>query len=763
MSKEEEQELQGTPAGGAAKDEKPEGKDRTAAATTPVTPEGEGDAGGASVPSAAGAEPARQPEANSGTAEKTDAEKQGEDPDPSEGDSPEADTDAPARDMDSPTAEKDSGSPDTESPSAKTDSGSPGKDSDTTDPGSDDPGEGEADPEAEIDASNAEDAEDSENERRHHIPFLDYHALSMENLVGELQRLLRTEKVQAIRKHVDSIKREFDQKFQDFIEEKKEEFISRGGEAADFHYNSVTKRQFNELYAEYREKRNQYYKNLEENLKRNLENRLEIIEELKGLVSVEEDMNTTYKNFKELQERWKVAGPIPRTHYNDVWRTYHHHVEIFYDFLSLNRELRDLDFRHNLEEKEKLCQRAEALAGEPDIGKAFRELQLLHKIWKEEIGPVGKEHREAIWERFSAATKKIHQRRQAFFEQQEAQYQVNLEKKQEIISKIEAISKDLADRHRAIQKQIREAESLRDQFFKAGKVPRKENEPTWAAFKKAVRSFNRGKNAFYKNLKKDQQENLSKKRALLERALELKDSEDWDAVTPEMKRIQQEWKEVGHVPRKYSDKIWKQFKEACNHYFDRLHARKNSAYAAEKKNLDLKTEVLDELKAFQLSGDREADLAKIGEFISRWKAVGHVPRNKKHVSSKFYKILDALFRKLGIGKQEAEILKYGDKIAQLSDTDDQGAVEQERQFVRKKIDDVKGEIRQLENNLNFFSEPAEDNPLVRDVIQNLEGKKNALAEWKGKLKKLNILKHHLNQEEAEDASGEEESDPGASG
>ena len=618
--------------------------------------------------------------------------------------------------------------------------------------------EAEQDPDEDIEASIAEDAEDSENERRHHIPFLDYHSLSMENLVGELQRLLRTEKVQAIKRHVETIKQEFDQKFREFIEEKKDEFISRGGDASDFRYNSVTKRQFNELFGEYREKRNQYYKNLEQNLKQNLETRQEIIEELKGLVNMEEDMTTTYKNFKELQERWKQAGPVPRTHYNDVWRTYQHHVEIFYDFLSLNRELRDLDFKYNLEEKEKLCQRAEALLEEEDITRAFRELQVLHKIWKEEVGPVGKEQREPIWERFSEATKKMHQRRQEYFQKQDEQYQANLEEKQKIIAQIEAIGENAANRHRAIQKQIREVEALREAFFKAGKVPRKDNEATWAAFKKAVRAFNKNKNAFYKGLKKEQQENLEKKKALLERALELKDSEDWDMATSEMKRIQMEWKDVGHVPRKYSDKIWQQFKEACNHYFDRLHARKNSAYAAEKENLDLKSAILEELRTFQLSGKRDADLKKIKEFISRWKGVGHVPRNKKHISSRFYKILDALFRKLDIGKQEAEILKYGDKIARLEDADDERAVEQERQFVRRKIDEIKGEIRQLENNLNFFSEPSEDNPLVREVLNNLEGKKETLDSWKGKLKKLNIIKHHLNQE-PEDTAEEPEGDP----
>jgi hypothetical protein len=636
--------------------------------------------------------------------------------------------------------------PETEKPSEKSEDSeetAEGEDSDETE-----------DSEGDIDKTIAEDAEDTENQRRHQIPFLDYHALSMENLVGELQRLMRSEKVQSIRRHVEAIRKEFNLKFQEFIEEKKEEFISRGGEASDFSYNSVTKRQFNELYSEYREQRGQYYKNLEE--------RLSIIEQLKGLVSVEENMNSTYKSFKELQERWKKAGPVPRTQYNDVWRTYQHHLEIFYDFLSLNRELRDLDFKHNLGEKEKLSQRAEALLEEPDINKAFRELQILHKIWKEDIGPVGKEHREAIWERFSEATRKMHDRRQGYFQELDKRYQGNLEEKQKIIARIEEVSFTVAKNHKEIQKQIREIETLRDQFFKAGKVPQKDNEATWSAFKAAVRKFNRGKNAFYKNLKKEQHLNLDRKKSLLERAIALKDSEDWDTVTPEMKKIQREWKEIGHVPRKYSDAIWKEFKAACNHYFDRLHSKKNSAFDQEKKNLKLKLTVLDELKGFELTGKREEDLNTIKDFVKKWKEIGHVPRNKMHVTSKFNKILDALFRKLNVGSQEAEILKYGDRIADLAKEEDSYAIEQERQFIRKKIEEIKGEIRQLENNLNFFSEPSEENPLVKEVLVNLEKKKKGLENWKAKLKKLNILRNNLNSEAANSEAPEASEDDAVS-
>ncbi|WP_136467240.1 DUF349 domain-containing protein [Flagellimonas onchidii] len=601
----------------------------------------------------------------------------------------------------------------------------------------------------EIEESNAEDAEDTDNEKRHQIPMLDYHSMSMENLVGELQRLVKNEKVQAINKHVSSIKYEFDQKFQEFLEHKKEEFVANGGNEIDFRYNSVAKRQFNEVYSEYREKRDQYYKQLEQNLKNNLQKRLEIIEQLKGLVNVEEDINTTYKNFKELQENWRNAGPIPRKNYNDVWRTYHHHMEIFYDFLHLNRELRDLDFKHNLEEKLKLVERAEALANEPDINKAFRELQTLHKIWKEDVGPVAKEQREEIWERFSNATKVMHNRRQEHYQELEKDYEKNLEKKQEIITSITSVAQNTANNHRGLQQQIREIETLREAFFKAGKVPQKVNEQTWDAFKEAVRSFNRNKNAFYKNQKKEQLDNLEKKRALLGLAISLKDSEDWDMATPEMKRIQSEWKKIGHVPRKYSDKIWNEFKGACNHYFDRLHAERNESQKEEYQNLEKKNECLERLKAFQLSGDNEKDLVAIKGFLSEWKQYGRIPFRKKHINSKFNKIVDALFKKLGVSRQESELMKYGDKMQQLANADDDRAINNERAFIRKKIDESKSQIRQLENNLQFFSNASEDNPLVKDVIKNIENHKEALETWQAKLKKLNILNNNRNREEAE--------------
>ncbi|WP_191860235.1 DUF349 domain-containing protein [Hanstruepera ponticola] len=591
----------------------------------------------------------------------------------------------------------------------------------------------------EIEESNAEDAEDEGNKDRHRIEHKEYDKMSLEALTEELEKLVKSEKVQAIKSHVENIRSEFKSKFHSLLEEKKEEFLNDGGNEIDFYYSSPIQKQFKEIYKEYRSNLNAHYKNIERNLKDNLANRLEIIEEIKGLFNVEENINTTYKHFKELQDRWKNAGPIPRDKYNNAWNSYHHHVEMFYDFLHLNRDLRDLDFKHNLEQKVKIIERAEELAEDDDHNRAFRELQALHKMWKEELGPVGKEHREEIWERFKAATKKINDKRQAYFAELDKVYEKNLEIKHEIIAKIEAIADKGANSHNAWQNNIKEVETLRNEFFGAGKVPIKVNEATWAKFKDAVRTFNRNKNAFYKDLKKSQYENLQKKLDLIKIAEDNKDSDDFDTTTPLMKKIQSDWKKIGHVPRKNSDKIWKQFKTACNHYFDKLHAAKDAANAEGNEAYAEKIKLLDKLKGLSLSGDKKTDLEAVKTFISKWKEAGNVPPHKRYIEGKLNKALDATFKKLKLNSKEAELIKFDTKLDVLNNASDSRHLDNERSFIRKKIKDVKAELNQLENNLQFFSNVNDDNPLVQDVHKNIEKHKQDLELWKTKLDKIKEL------------------------
>jgi len=591
----------------------------------------------------------------------------------------------------------------------------------------------------EIEESNAEDGEDEGVKERHKIEVKDYHAMSMQELNSEFNHLVKHEKIQAIKDHVDQIKKEFTDKFNHLLEEKKEEFVQEGGNEIDFYYSSPLKKQFNDIFKEYRTKRTAHYKNIEQNLKENLKNRLTIIEEIKGLLNVEESINSTYKHFKELQESWRNAGSIPRNDYRDVWNNYHHHVENFYDFLHLNRDLRDLDFKHNLDQKLKIIDRAEELAKEDNSNRAFRELQVLHKMWKEELGPVAKEQREPIWERFSAATKVIHEKRQVYFSQLDEIYEQNLEKKNEIIEGIDTIARDESNNHSAWQKKIKMVEALREEFFKAGKVPVKVNEATWKKFKESVRGFNRNKNAFYKGLKKGQYENLQKKLELIKIAEENKDNTDFETITPLMKKIQSDWKAIGHVPRKDSDRIWKQFKTACNHYFDKFHAERKAENKEENEALEKKSALLDKLKSVSLTGKPKEDVVIIKTFIKEWKDVGSVPHHKRFIEGKFNKAIDAAFGKIDMDKKELELIKFENKLEVLSSHENSRHLDNERLFIRKRIDEVKSEINQLENNLQFFANVKDDNPLVKEVHNNINRHKENLQLWKDKLRKIKEL------------------------
>ncbi|MFH7002672.1 DUF349 domain-containing protein [Flavobacterium bizetiae] len=591
--------------------------------------------------------------------------------------------------------------------------------------------------------SNAEESEDETLKERHDIPMQDYDTFSLDALVDELKKLINTDKVMSVKDHIEEIKKSFLLQYNHLIEEKKEEFnASKQDPNEEFEYHSPLKSKFDEYYNVFREKRNAHFKHLQTNLKSNLDNRLAIVEELKELINPQENIKDTLKHFNDLRERWKNAGAIPKDKYNHVWNNYHFHVENFYDYLHLDREARDLDFKYNLEQKQKIIARVEELANETDISKAFRELQDLHRIWKEDIGPVSKEHRDVIWNKFSELTKKIHDKREVLFESQRANEQKNLEVKKEIIGKIEVLGTEKVNSHSQWLVQIQKVEALRNEFFAAGKVPSEVNEETWAAFKTAVRNFNSFKNSFYKDIKKDQNDNLNKKMALVAKAKELQESTDFAATTPIMKQIQEEWKQIGHVPKKYSDKIWKEFKDACNHYFDKLKEHKSEENVDEVAAFDNKKAYLDILRAYQLTGDHKTDLDAIKAHIEIWKGYGKVPFSRRHIEGKFNKILDALFEKLSLSKKETEMMRFSNRIDSLSDSNDTRKLDNEKIFLMRKIEEVQNEIFQLENNIQFFANTKnakKENSIVLEVRKNIAIHKESLELWKDKLKQLRNL------------------------
>ena len=584
----------------------------------------------------------------------------------------------------------------------------------------------------EIEKSVAEDAENDES-KEDESPAVDYDTFSLEELVSSLEKTLSSNPVQKIKSQVEGIKSAFNQKFGAILAEKKAAFLEEGGNSIDFQFSSPLKTDYNNLLSDYKKQRDAFYKNVENNLNENFVKREQVIENLKNLID-EANTSTMYKNFKEIQDTWRTIGSVPKSHYNDTWKTYHHHVERFYDLLHLSNDFRDLDFKHNLEKKIKIIEKAEALSEEADINFAFKELQDLHKKWKEDIGPVAKEMREVVWQKFSDATKNIHDKRHDYYKEMRSKYDEIIEKKIVSINAISAYDSSNNKSHSDWQKSINEIEKLRKDYFNAGKLPYSKSEEVWQKFKNATKKFNAAKNVFYKQEKNGQQENLEQKIALIEYAESIKDSDDWEMVTNAMKKVQSDWKKIGHVPRKFSDDIWKRFKAACNHYFDRFHEQKNAVSKEQQAVVDAKKEFLDTLKETE-----EATKDFVLEAINSWKDLGRLPREVRHLEGKFNKQIDRMLETLSLDKNEVSMLKFTNVVDSLADDNDSRKLDSEEIFVRKKIDEVFKEIQQLENNMGFFSNVKDNNPLFLNVKNKLEAHKEDLAIWKEKLSYLKNL------------------------
>ncbi|MDE0534967.1 DUF349 domain-containing protein [Tenacibaculum sp. L6] len=575
--------------------------------------------------------------------------------------------------------------------------------------------------------------ESEKADEKHEIPMLDYASMELEKLVDELKKLLKDHPVQQLKSNVDALKTAFNSKFGALLASKKEAFLAEGGNSIDFQFSSPVKTEYNKLLGEYKTRRDAYYSQLEKQLKENLERRNNLIEELKNLIE-NADPKTMYNDFQEIQNRWKSIGPVPKTKYNDTWRTYHHHVERFYDLLHLNKDFRELDFKHNLEEKLRLIERAEALNEIEDVNVAFKELQELHRLWKEEVGPVAKENREEVWGKFSEATKKIHDKRHQYFRELKSKYQEMIDIKLAVAAEIKAYDTSKNKTHNDWQKSIVEIEKLRKKYFDIGKLPYSKSEAVWQEFKAATKKFNTAKNAFYKNEKSAQNDNLKRKMELVELAESLKDSEDWNETTNTMKRIQSDWKKIGHVPRKFSDDIWKRFKNACNHYFDRLHALKNEQNKEQLATVEAKKDYIEQVKSQDIK--TEEDVERV---LGEWRDLGALPRNARHLDEKFNKAMDAHLEKLDLNRVDVEMMKFKNVVDSYLSQEDYRKLDSEQFFIRKKIDETVREMQQLENNLSFISNATEDNPLVKNVRKGIQEFKDQLDLWQEKLDYLKRL------------------------
>jgi hypothetical protein len=570
-----------------------------------------------------------------------------------------------------------------------------------------------------------------------HIPLLSYKDFDLDNLIEEAQKLLSEYPVQKIKKHLEEIKNVFEDK----VDQMKAQFkTEHPDDDATLEIPQI--KEFNYIWKDYKSKLYAFRKEIQEKLETNLIKRKDLIEELKKLIdSTEYTFEERLKKFKDIQKSWRSAGNIPRAQYSDIWQTYKHHEERFYDLLDLDRDYRDKVFEENLNEKKQIIDQARELLEQDDIHKIFKELQMLHKKWKEETGPVAREFREKIWEEFKTVTKQIHDKRRDFYKKLKEEFAENLVKKRDLIEKLKEITADIPENHKDWQDKIKEVEQLRETFYKIGFVPKKNREEIWDSFKSTIKEFNKHKNNFYKSLKELQKENLDKKMELIKIAEDLKDSDDWETVTPKFKEIQEQWKQIGHVPRKYSEKIWQQFRTACNHYFDRYYAHIRSEKSEEFNNFMKKKEFLTKLKEEfkEIDENKNYTIDDIQNLISKWKELGYVPANKHYINVKFNKFINTLYDKLKIDKRELSFIKFKNIVDSYYEDENYRKLDSEKRFVRQKIESIEKEIEQLENNMLFIKSDDDNNPFKREAERKVAKNKEILAFWKKKQQYLDSL------------------------
>lgn len=601
-----------------------------------------------------------------------------------------------------------------------------------------------------------DDSKPDESHTQIRVPLKNYEAMSPKDMIAEGKKLLAEYPPVALRTAFGQLRDAF-KKIQNQTEnQEKEKFLAGGGNILDFNFDFPLRGEFNAMYADYRAKVESHYKAMEEEQQNNLKERLAIIDELKALyMEPSENNGQIFSKFRELKTRWHNAGRIPKADAGNVFKTYYHHLDNFNEFLDMNQELRKMDYEHNLEIRKSIINRAQALVNESNVQKALNELQYLHRMWKEEAVPVAEEHREPTWQEFKDLTAKIHDRKNELNEQIIKKLGENLVKKKEIIAKISNLLKETEIKsHNAWQRKIKEMNALRDAFFAAGRVPREENQKTWDEFKEASRLFNHEKNAFYKTLKNEQMANLEKKRELIKVALEHRDSSDWNESVKVVKRIQNEWKRIGHVPRKYSDKIWKEFSDANNTFFDRYKNRNNEKLEKQQKNLEAKLALIEEIKAADQPKEKEALLAWINEYSIKWSAIGFVPNGKQEVNKEFSKLSGKILLAAGLDKDAVEKAQWKAQLEQVKDTLDEKLLRNLKFDIRKAMDDVQKEVTHLQTNLAFFSNADDSNPLFKNAISNIE---NKVAELKALENKYDDLKH-INIEalrEAKEAAAQE--------
>ena len=558
-------------------------------------------------------------------------------------------------------------------------------------------------------------------------------------LIEILEETVQDADVVKIKDKVVALKSNFLRICKEERDKEMEQFILDGGDAESYeHVEDPLEIRFKAAFGIFRNNKLKYNEALEEQKVVNLQQKSAILEELKQLINSEETLKKTYDEFRNLQDRWKEIGQVPATEITNLWNNYHFLVEKFYDKVKINRELRDLDLKKNLEAKIELCEKTEELLLEKSVTKAFKLLQKYHDEWKE-IGPVPQEKKDEIWERFKNTTDKINQVRREHYSEIQEEQQGNYDAKAAICEKIEELLNDSINSIGAWQKKSNDVNELFKVWKTIGPAQKKLNDEIWARFKGSMDAFFSNKKEFFSRLKEQQLENYNRKLQLCVEAEALADSKEWKKATDRIKKLQEEWKKIGPVPKRHSDKIWKRFRSACDAFFTSKSEHFSGIKGVEEENLRLKRELLERIKAYEIKKERSENMEAIKAFQREWMAIGYVPMKYKEATQDEYrKSIDALFDKMKLNENEISTAQYRNMVEGMKDDpESRDKVRKERNILTNKITKLREEISVLENNIGFFSGSKQSEIMRAEYEKKINRAKNDVKVLEAKLKILN--------------------------
>ena len=572
----------------------------------------------------------------------------------------------------------------------------------------------------------------SETQKVSEESLTNYAAMDKKQLVEVLQNLAQ-QPVNEVKEDVVRVRVAFAAIRKEELAKEKEAFIAKGNEEAAFAPAAdELEEQFKSLYAEIKEKRAAYNAAQDALKAENLAKKREIISKINEIAEDADNVNRQYSTVQQLQQDFKAIGEVPSENDTEVWKAYQVAVERFYDLLKMNKELRDYDFKKNLEQKQALCAEAEALDEEADIVDAFKKLQQLHTSWRE-IGPVSKEIREELWTRFKNASAVINKKYQSFFEERKANEKKNAEGKEALCVKIEAISTDNLKTYAAWDEATKAIIGLQEAWKKLGFASRKVNTELFARFRKSCDEFFAKKAEFFKRMKDELAANLAKKIELCEKAEALKDSTEWKKTTDALIALQKEWKTVGPVVKKHSDAVWKRFIAACDAFFEEKKKQNVNVHSVEHENLKQKKDIIAQINSILENKETEDAPNKVRELMKKWQEVGHVPyKEKDKVYAEYKAAIDKAFEQLDMKAKKARMANFANSINQMSDT---GKVYHERERLVRAYEMKSQELKTYENNLGFFNAQSKSgNSLVKEMERKIANIKEEIAMLEQKIK-----------------------------